>query len=149
MKRLKDAGRGFYGGDKKFDELKPLLVALSSSFGGAASDDVEKTEADDVEQPTLSKAVEEERAVFFRRLCDAAPEDTDLPQLIVEDNLVGRAQLRPFYSLLVARTEASGDYDYEYTGFAQNAFSVADAEEAFNHAQSFRAAEPDGERVKW
>ncbi|PYT04160.1 MAG: hypothetical protein DMF65_02735, partial [Acidobacteria bacterium] len=69
--------------------------------------------------------------------------------MIVEDNLVGRAQLGPFYSLLVARTEASGDYDYEYTGFAQNAFGVADAEEAFDHAQSFRAAEPDGERVKW
>src|SRR5947209_7351985 len=150
------------------------MSALSASFGGAASDNVKKTASDELEKTAsgslekkttdgagktaaddggrkvLSKADEEERAAFFRKLCDAAPEDTDLPGFVVEAGLVGRARLGVFYSLLVARSEGPGSYssDYEFTNFAQNAFGVADVEEAFDHADSFRAEEPGSERVK-
>jgi hypothetical protein len=74
-----------------------------------------------------------------------------LPRFIVESGLVGRVRLGVFYTLLIARSEGpqSYDYDYEFTTFEQNAFGVAEMEEAFDHAHSFRAEEPSNERVKW
>jgi tetratricopeptide (TPR) repeat protein len=144
-KKLKEAGN-FYPANKKFAEVKTLVAALASSFAplsGAA-------EGDASQQP-LPESVEDARASFLRKLCDAAEEGKEIARMIVEDKLVGRAHLGDFYSLLVARSEglSSYDHDYEFQTFTQNAFGVGDVEEAFDHSNAFRATEPSNERIKW
>ncbi|HJQ32386.1 MAG TPA: tetratricopeptide repeat protein [Pyrinomonadaceae bacterium] len=148
-KRLKEAADSY--SDTKFEELKPLLAALSSSFGGAAAEDSQNAAADDEGAKPLSSAEESERAALFLKLCGAAPDDTKLAQLIVEEGLVGRARLGDFYALLVARSQGPQryDYDYEYTDFTRNVFGAGGADEAFDHANAFKAEEPSNERVKW
>jgi tetratricopeptide (TPR) repeat protein len=150
VKRLKGVGVG-YNAVKKFEELKPLLAALSASFAGALTENFESAAADGTARQPLPGPVEDERATFFRKLCEAAQDDTDLPRFIVEGGLVGRARLDVFYRLLIARSAGpqSYEYDYEFTAFVRNAFGVPDTEEAFDHANSFRAEEPRGERVGW
>lgn len=141
-KWLKEAGE-FYESNKQFEEAKTLAVALAKSFGDA-------DEGDDSQSP-LSKSDEEARAAYMRKLCEAAPEDTELPRVIVEDGLVGRARLGDFYELLVSRAGALSSYeqDYEFAAFAQSAFGVEDVDEAFEHSNAFRVTEPDAGRVKW
>jgi tetratricopeptide (TPR) repeat protein len=150
VKRLKDAGS--YPSSKELAEVKTLIIAQASSFESslASSSDGAATE-DDASQPPPSNPAEEARAAFLRRLCDAVPDDTALPRMIVEDGLVGRARLGDFYALLAARSEELGSYshDYEFETFSQNAFGVRDVEEAFDHSVSFHVTEPDAERVKW
>jgi predicted Zn-dependent protease len=132
-----------YDADKKFEELKPLLAALSASFGRTADDEEGGA--------PLSNADEEARAAFFRKLCGSEAEDTRLPQLIVEERLVGRAWLGDFYALLVERSSGppSYEYDYEFADFIRSSFDNAEPEPAFDHSNSFRVEESDGERVKW
>jgi tetratricopeptide (TPR) repeat protein len=142
-KRLKDAGY-FYESNKKFAEARTLVVALAASFGRAEA-------GDESPPPPLSKSDERARAEFLRKLCDVAPRDTELPRIVVEENLVGQGQLGDFYAMLVGRAEGLGSYshDYEFATFSQNAFGVGEVDEAFDHANSFRTTEPDAERVKW
>jgi len=85
------------------------------------------------------------------KLCGAAPDDTKLPQLIVEDGLAGRARLGDFYALLVARSQGpqTYDYDYEFTDFTRSVFAAGGADEAFDHANEFKAQEPSNARVRW
>jgi tetratricopeptide (TPR) repeat protein len=141
-KRLKDAGY-FYESNKQFAEAKMLVVALAKSFGGT-------DEGDDSQSP-LSKSDEEARAAYMRKLCEAEPGDTELPRMIVEDKLVGRAHLDDFYAMLVERANGLSSYeqDYEFTALTQNAFDAGDTDGAFDHASSFSASEPDAERIKW
>ncbi|MFL6332864.1 MAG: tetratricopeptide repeat protein [Pyrinomonadaceae bacterium] len=140
-KRLKDAGY-FYKSNKQFAEAKTLVVALAKSFGGGEGDD---------SQTPPSKSDEEALAAYMRKLCEAAPDDTELPRMIVEDGLVGRARLGDFYAMLVERASGLSGYeqDYEFASFTQNAFGVEDVDEAFDHANSFKVSEPDAERLKW
>ncbi|HZT60355.1 MAG TPA: tetratricopeptide repeat protein, partial [Pyrinomonadaceae bacterium] len=145
-KKLKDAGYS-YSTNKKFEEVKTLVAALASSFepsfGAAAEGGATQT--------PLPKSVEDARAAFLRKLCDAAEDEKEMLRTVVEDKLVGRQQLGDFYSALVARSEGLGSYshDYEFETFTQNALGVGDVEEAFDHDKAFRATAPDAERVKW
>ncbi|MBV8856951.1 MAG: tetratricopeptide repeat protein [Acidobacteria bacterium] len=141
-RRLKEMGYGSRA-DETIEELKPLLAALSASFG--------KTADDEEGGAPLSRRDEEARAAFFRKLCGAEAEDTRLPQLIVEDGLVGRAWLGDFYALLVGRSSGppSYEYDYEFANFTRNALDDAEPEPAFDHSNSFRVQESDSERGKW
>lgn len=152
-KRLK-AARMSYRTGVKFEELKPVLIALSESFGGTTTANLKDDEGamtDDAKGKPLSKSDEDARAAFFRKLCEVAPDDTKLPQLIVEDGLVSRTHLGDFYALLVARSAApeSYDYDYDFTNFDQEVYGAADVDVAFDHAHSLRAAESKSERVGW
>lgn len=145
-RRLKKFGY-VYASEKDFEELKPLLTALSASFGSSP-----KGTADDEEDVRkLSAAEEAARADYFRKLCEAAPGGTRLPQLIVEESLVGRARLGDFYALLVEHTSGPESYesDYAYTDFTRNSFDDADPDPAFDHSNEFRVEESDSERVKW
>jgi cellulose synthase operon protein C len=145
-KKLKDAGES-YPSNKKFAEAKTLVAALASSFAPASGADAEGVDA----QQPLPKSLEEARASLLRKLCDGAEDEKEIARMVVEEKLVGRRQLGDFYSILVARSEESDGYsrDYEFETFAQNAFGVGDVEEAFDHANAFRAGEPSGERVGW
>ncbi|MBV9924579.1 MAG: tetratricopeptide repeat protein [Acidobacteria bacterium] len=139
-KRLKEAGY-FYESNEEFAEAKKLVVALAQSFGGAGDDS----------QTPLSKSDEEARAAYMRKLCEAAPDETELPRIMVEEKLVGRAQRGEFYALLVERTSglSSYEHDYEFVEFTQNTFGVEDVDEAFDHANSFKVSEPDAKRIDW
>ncbi|HWW76271.1 MAG TPA: tetratricopeptide repeat protein, partial [Pyrinomonadaceae bacterium] len=77
-KRLKKAADSYSAGE--FDELKPLLAALSSSFGGGTAEDSGEAAAGDEDAKPLPDAEEAERAALFLKLCGAAPDDTKLPQ---------------------------------------------------------------------
>jgi tetratricopeptide (TPR) repeat protein len=145
-KKLKDAGHS-YTANKKFAEAKTLVAALASSFAPASGADAEDGDA----QQPLPKSLEDARAALLRKLCDAAEDEKEIARMVVEEKLVGRRRLGDFYSILVARSESLGGYsrDYEFETFAQNAFGVGDVEEAFDHANAFRANEPSGERVGW
>jgi cellulose synthase operon protein C len=156
-KKLKEAGES-YPSNKKFAEAKTLVAALASSFAPAPGADAEDADAqqsagtnDGDARQALPKSLEEARAALLRKLCDAAEDEKEIARMVVEDGLVGRHQLGDFYSILVERPEESDGYsgDYEFETFAQNAFGVGDVEEAFDHANSFRAGEPSGERVGW
>jgi len=140
---LKGADSTYYGREEKLEKLKPLLAALSSSFAGTTPEGRGR-------QPS-SVTAEDERAAYFGRLCEVAPDDTSLPRLIVEEGLVGRARLGDFYALLVGRSEglSSYDYDYEFRRFTRGSFVVADPSEAYDHAASFETSEPEGDRIGW
>ncbi|HWW75930.1 MAG TPA: hypothetical protein VNZ44_11060, partial [Pyrinomonadaceae bacterium] len=60
-------------------------------------------------------------------------------------------RLGDFYALLVARSQGpqTYDYDYEFTEFTRNVFGAGGSDEAFDHANEFKAQEPTGERAKW
>jgi tetratricopeptide (TPR) repeat protein len=145
-KKLKDAGHS-YSTNKKFAEARTLVAALASSFAPTTG---ESAEGEAPRRP-LPKAVEDARAALLRKLCDAAEDEKEVAQMIVEERLVGRQQLGGFYSLLVEHSGGLSSYsrDYEFETFTQNALGVRDVEEAFDHARAFRASEPDAERVKW
>ncbi|PYS85236.1 MAG: hypothetical protein DMF67_01685 [Acidobacteria bacterium] len=152
-KRLKAVDET-YRKDEKFEPLKPLLVALSRSFVSTVSDDLKKTvgaAGDGESDEPLSRSDEDARAAFFRKLCEAAPRDTELAQMIVEGGLVSRSHFGEFYALLVERSDGLEGYDddYAFTDFMRESYGATDVEAAFDHAQHFSVKEPERERVKW
>jgi tetratricopeptide (TPR) repeat protein len=126
-----------------FEKLKPLINALSESFAAHAGE-AEKNER-------LTSEAEAARAAFFRRMCEAAPEDMFLPQMLVRESLVGREHLGQFYQMLVERSAGLSSYesDYQYQEQLQKSWTAADVEEAFDHAQSFKVTEPESKRLTW
>lgn len=99
----------------------------------------------------LTPGAEEARAAFFEKLCEAVPDETSLPQLLLDEKLVGESRFGRFYRLLIARADGlqSYDYDYAFTNLMRNTLGTKSLDEALDHANSFRVAEPEGERFKW
>ncbi|HMV87691.1 MAG TPA: hypothetical protein PKA34_31670 [Blastocatellia bacterium] len=118
--------------EKEFEPLKPLLRALAESFG---------------------KTNESGKAAFLRGLADVVPSDTLLPEMVVREALVTRAQLAPFYELLTTRTEGnfrfSSDFDFENRMKDHPTWSVDEIEESQDHAGSGRKEDRESARLAW
>ncbi|MGH9837254.1 MAG: tetratricopeptide repeat protein, partial [Blastocatellia bacterium] len=130
------------------DSLKPLLHKLARSFNKKGDKTGDKTGDE-----RLSPQDETEKTAFLRQLCEAAPRDASLPEMIVRERLVGRAALAPFYEMLVSRTGGvsrdSHDYDFAAQLREHSAWSADEVEEALDHTAREEAKRPESQRSVW
>jgi tetratricopeptide (TPR) repeat protein len=129
--------------NKDFEKLKPLLRALSASF--------KRDQDDERKDKKLNATDEAARVAFFRRACEAAPDNTLLPEMLIRESLVGQDQLGQFYQLLVEHSAVLSSYesDYEYVGQLQKSWNAAETEEALDQEQDFKVTEPKARRLDW
>ena len=152
--QLKEMSEGWHGYDpsdedkKKFADYKPLLRALADSF--APQTQAQSSLTPDA-RASLPAPVEAARAAFFRQLCAAAPESIALPELVVNEPLVARRELAPFYEMLIARSAglSSSERDYDYNAQLGEHWDAREAEEALDHENGFKPSEPKSERLEW
>jgi len=134
-----------YGINKatEFDSIRPLIRALAASFAGNDA-------PSDAAHP-LSPNMEVARTAFFRKLCAALPHNLSLPEMLITEFLIAKKERAPFYRMLIERNEglSSYDNDYNYVSQFQSAWSETKAEEALDHANDFKPAEPASKRVEW
>jgi cellulose synthase operon protein C len=129
--------------NEDFEKLKPLLRALSASFvsnrDGEGKDKMQ------------SPADEVARVAFFRRACEAAPDNTLLPEMLIRESLVGHEGLGQFYALLVEHSAGLSSYesDYEYVDQLQKSWNAAEVEEKLDQEQGFKVSEPKARRLDW
>lgn len=117
--------------EKAFESLKPLIRALAESFGKN----------------------DREKATFFRQLAKAVPRDTLLLGMVVRESLLPRAQLAPFYELLIKRTtgisNSISDFDFEERLRRHPTWSLEEVEEAQDHAGRAGYENQEPERLSW
>jgi Flp pilus assembly protein TadD len=122
VKRLIESGSNLAGNSSRadgqsFEAYKPFIHALADSFG---------------------KADETARAAFLRQLCEAAPKNVGLAEMVVRESLVSRNRLTPFYELLRARTAGFQNYqsDSNFVDAVKKHpnWSIDEIEEALDHA---------------
>ncbi|HYG82005.1 MAG TPA: hypothetical protein VD861_16525, partial [Pyrinomonadaceae bacterium] len=128
---------------QQLESLRPMIRALSESFGKG----VDETDADEAQ----SARAESARAEFFYRLSEAAGDGNFLPMMLVEESLVARDRLGPFYELLIRRSDPLSSYerDYDYTARLQSTWSAEEAEEALDQETVYQTSEPPSERIRW
>ncbi len=121
------------------EEMKPLIRALAGSFGRENEDAVRTTAKD-----------ETEKAAFLRELCDSAPGDLGLPEMVINEALVKREHLAPFYERLIRETEGIPSYysDADFVDLSQRrtSWSLDEIEESLDHERASQAAPRAGER---
>ncbi|HEY0378041.1 MAG TPA: tetratricopeptide repeat protein [Pyrinomonadaceae bacterium] len=128
---------------KQLDSLRAMIRALSESFGKgvdeAGGDGARATQA------------ESARAEFFYRLSEAAEGSDFLPKTLLEESLVARDRLGPFYELLIRRSAALSSYerDYDYTARLQSAWGAEEAEGALDQETDYQPSEPSSKRLVW
>lgn len=136
VKRLGSINRdsSSYGNEagKEFETLKPLIRALTGTFG---------------------RANEAGRTLFLRQLCEAVPRDTLLAEMIVSESLVAENQFAPFYEMLAKRSagfsgwESNSDFvDWRST---HPTWSREEIEEAMDHAGGTQGNQRESERLGW
>ena len=126
-----NAWQGGGQAEKAFESLKPLIRALAESFGKN----------------------DREKATFFRQLAEAVPRDTLLSEMVVRESLLPRAQLAPFYELLIKRTSGISnyvsDFDFEERLRRYPTWSLEEVEESQDHAVGAQQADQEPERLGW
>jgi tetratricopeptide (TPR) repeat protein len=129
--------------NSEFEKLKPLLRALSSSFG-SNQDEEEKDKR-------LNAADEAARGALFRRACDVAPGDTLLPEMLIRESLIGQDGLGQFYELLVEHSTGltSYDSDSEHLDQLQKSWNAAESEETLDQELGYKINEPKARRLDW
>ncbi|HEY6401724.1 MAG TPA: hypothetical protein VI479_09970, partial [Blastocatellia bacterium] len=101
LKRFNDAERS----GEDLESFKPLIRALSRTFGKESDDGVVASPKD-----------EAEKAAFLRELCDSAPGGFSLAEMAINEALVKREHFAPFYEKLirdsagVSRDESDADF---------------------------------------
>lgn len=117
--------------EKAFESLKPLIRALADSF---EKNDREKT-------------------IFLRQIAEAAPRDTLLSEMVVREAMLPRAQLAPFYELLIKRTSGISnyvsDFDFEDRLRRHPTWSLEEIEEAQDHAVGAQFEDQEPARLGW
>ena len=117
-----------YSSDNEQEEMRELIRIISASF-------------------------EDKNAGFnyFKQLCEILNESSLLPEMIVNEFLVERENLAPFYKMLIARSSESNSYesDYEFESALQKSWNSDDAEEILEQENSFEIKESTSEKLKW
>ena len=146
VKRI--SGMGRY--DDEMGSLMTLIRALARSFGKETEDGVLTSPKD-----------EAEKATFLRELCDLAPDNLSLPEMMISDPLVKREYFAPFYEMLIREAEGISRYESDADFIdrlrKRSSWSLDEVEESLDHerspqsAASVRAQDPlqFGERMGW
>ena len=89
--------------------------------------------------------------MLLSHFAEAAPADRTLPELLIQESLIPRADWAPFYQMLIARSPGLTRYDldYAYRGVLQKSWNAAEAEEALDHETDYKISEPDSQQTKW
>jgi tetratricopeptide (TPR) repeat protein len=144
--------------DKELEALKPLVRALAKSFGKAAG----KPDGNGSEtaEAALSKKDEAEKAVFLRELCESMPGALALPSMVIEESLVDREHLAPFYETLINGSEGiprhRSDSDFVDLTRRRSSWSLEEIEESLDRRRAGQTGAPadtdpqdGGRRVDW
>ncbi|HEX8920742.1 MAG TPA: hypothetical protein VF766_04660, partial [Pyrinomonadaceae bacterium] len=120
-----------------------MIRALADSFREGRDD------ARDEE--TISPQAEIAQAQFFYKLSEAVHDSNLLPEVLIEESLVARSQLGPFYAMLIKRSSPLSSYerDYDYTAKLYDTWSMDEAEEALDQEAGYKISEPPSERIRW
>ena len=154
---------------KRHEQMRALIRALARSYqinsgrGGPVSTGSSSDRAASVLTARIASqgpvtiargtepAAEAAQAAFFRQLCEAAPGNHLLPELLIKESLIARDQFGPFYQMLIAGSAGLTRYDldYAYTAQQQKSWGGAGAEEALDHETSYKRSAPDSKKIKW
>ncbi|MBO0724463.1 MAG: hypothetical protein J2P52_02595 [Blastocatellia bacterium] len=125
LKRFNDANRF----DEAVESLKPLVRVLARSFGKETEDGVVASPKD-----------EAEKAAFLRELCDSAPSDLSLEEMIINEQLVKREHFGPFYENLIRDSEGvsryESDADFVDRLRRRTSWSLDEVEESLDHERT-------------
>ncbi|HKQ74995.1 MAG TPA: hypothetical protein VJ810_14970 [Blastocatellia bacterium] len=146
LKRFNGAG----GSDGEMGSLKSLIRALSRSYGKETEDGV-----------VISPEEETEKVALLRQLCDAAPGDLSLPEMVINESLVKTEHFTPFYEALIRGAEGrpryESDADFVDRLRTRRSWGLDEVEESLDHERSLRSAttvsahdsQLPGARVGW
>ena len=131
VKKLKEKDQGdngYYQNDKQKlpADLKNFLGRLAKSF------ESETVQAD-----------------YFQKLVSAVPNNTLLPEMLINDSLIAESRRAPFYEILIGRSAVLSSSDYEYEAVVEKTYSTREAEEVFDVENDFKVTEPEGEHLLW
>lgn len=96
-------------------------------------------------------ADEAEKSAYFLKITEAAPDDTLLPQILIEEFLIAKRDFADFYKILIRRAEALDDYerDYDFAAIRETTFDQDEAEILYDAEKEFQFEEPENERLEW
>ncbi|MGE0128597.1 MAG: tetratricopeptide repeat protein [Blastocatellales bacterium] len=148
VKRLSDS-------DGEIESLKPLIRALAQSFSKEGGKEGDKENEDGVVEASAKD--EAEKAALLRELCDAAPDDLALPEMVVGEPLIQRGHFAPFYEMLARRSEAAPRYESDSDLVdrlrTRSSWRLDEIEESLDHERAAQSAARDqrqsGQRIGW
>lgn len=172
IKSAEEEGSETAEAKKDREQLRALIRALAKSFEGryrtqSGSDGLGSVSGErpvSTTEPVVTTpgsvtaatpgavtTAEPAKAAYFRELCEAAPSNRLLPELLIKESLLTRDQWGPFYQMLIARSSGLTRYDVDsaYTAQLQKSWNAASAEEALDHETGYKRSEPDSQKSKW
>ncbi|MDQ3800771.1 MAG: tetratricopeptide repeat protein, partial [Acidobacteriota bacterium] len=128
------------------ENLPPVIVEFLRNFNAEHSEDFQNL----IRLIAASFNDEAEKAAYFRKILQERPADTSLAALLVGESLIGKSQRSGFYELLIARSGAlsDGDYDYDFRSTLQRVWTVADAESVYEQENDYQLDKPENERFE-
>ena len=114
-------------GEKVREKISPSVVNF-----------LKNSDADDfLDFQNLIRAVaasfknETEKSDYFLKILEKRPTDKSLAQILIDENLIKDREQNRFYELLIARSDDSDSYDYEFQNTANRVWQADEAEAIF------------------
>ena len=129
--------------EKARENLPPLIVEFLAHNNADQSEDFQNL----IRAVAASFGDDEARkAAYFRRILNERQTDTSLAEMLAGESLIGNSARHEFYELLIARSEALSDYDYDFASYRQRSWTNAEA--TYEQENDYQTEEPDNERYQ-
>jgi tetratricopeptide (TPR) repeat protein len=132
--------------DEARENLPPVIVKFLRNFNADKSEDFQNL----IRLIAASFDDEAEKAAYSQNILKERPTDTSLAAMLVGESLIGKNRQGEFYELLIARSEALSDYDYDsdFRYALQKVWAVADAESIYEQENDYQPEKPENERFE-
>jgi len=148
LKTLADFGQT----EKARNDVKPILSAkLKSAENNSTNTESKQKLKEFIGNLAKSFSNETEKSAFFLEICKDLPNDALLPQILIEESLIGKKDFGEFYKILIKRAEGFENYehDYEFVSILETTWNAEEAELLFDSEKDFAVEEPKNERIEW
>ena len=126
------------------ENLPPLIIEFLRNDNAENSEDFQNL----IRLIAASFSDQTEKAAYFRRILKERPTDTSLAEMLVGESLIEKNQQGEFYELLIARSEALSDYDYDYNFASVRQRVWTDAESVYEQENDYQTEQPENERFE-
>jgi len=138
--------------EKARNDVKPILLAKLKAFENSSTNPQIKQKLKEfIEKLAKSFSNETEKSAFFLEICKGLPNDKVLPQILIEESLIGKKDFGEFYKILIERADGLENYehDYDFVSILETTWNADEAEVLFDSEKDFAVEEPKNERLDW
>jgi tetratricopeptide (TPR) repeat protein len=127
------------------ENLSPAIVKFLEKSNAEDSEDFQNL----IRAVAASFASEAEKTAYFRQILNRRPGDVSLAAMLTGESLIGENERKAFYELLIERSDALNDYDYEYKSTLEKVWTAADAESVYDSENDYKTPEQKNEKLEW